>query len=194
MTSSSAWEPGSALVRGLFDLAQRCVRAPRAVFALLALGWALLIFQLSASPPISSGTYDPARSWASNLAHAPEYGIFALFLVLALRSSHHEGPATSAGTRSDPLARASRLAFWIAVLYGVSDEVHQSFVPGRDASVCDLATDVAGAWLALEALRAALARDRSRFVSVVARGLLACAISALIATFAGPMFPAWTWL
>jgi VanZ family protein len=31
-----------------------------------------------------------------------------------------------------------------ASLYGVSDELHQFFVPGRVASVYDVATDVAG--------------------------------------------------
>lgn len=190
MSPESSPEAASPVLRGVFDVARRCVRAPRAPFALLAAGWALLIFQLSASPPLTSGTFNPARSWASNLAHAPEYGIFALFLVLALRS--RAGPSAEAS--SDALARASRVAFWIAVAYGATDEIHQSFVPGRDASVCDLATDAAGAWLALGVLRAAYARDRSRLAAVVARGLLACAISALIATFLGSTFPAWTWL
>lgn len=35
----------------------------------------------------------------------------------------------------------------VAVTYGVSDEWHQSFVVGRDASVGDVLADTAGAWL-----------------------------------------------
>lgn len=39
------------------------------------------------------------------------------------------------------------LAFAIAALYGISDEIHQMFVPGRDASVFDWFADICGAWL-----------------------------------------------
>jgi hypothetical protein len=50
-----------------------------------------------------------------------------------------------------PVARAIG-ACAIASVYGVFDEWHQSFVPGRDASLTDVTFDVAGAvlgiWLA----------------------------------------------
>jgi VanZ family protein len=52
----------------------------------------------------------------------------------------------------------------LATAYGVSDEYHQSFVPGRDASVRDVGSDFAGA--ALGALGCRLAGARR----VVARG------------------------
>ncbi len=39
------------------------------------------------------------------------------------------------------------LAFLIAALYGVSDELHQTRVPGREASVLDWLADAAGALL-----------------------------------------------
>lgn len=48
------------------------------------------------------------------------------------------------------LGRASgrpHLALVIAVWYGALDEVHQAFVPGRDAGVTDWLFDLAGAWL-----------------------------------------------
>ena len=41
------------------------------------------------------------------------------------------------------------LAFAISVLYGVSDEYHQSFVPGRDPSLLDWLVDALGAATAL---------------------------------------------
>lgn len=39
------------------------------------------------------------------------------------------------------------LALLIAVYFGAFDEVHQAFVPGRDAGVQDWLFDLAGAWL-----------------------------------------------
>ena len=53
------------------------------------------------------------------------------------------------------------IAFLVAVLYGISDEFHQSFVPGRTPDVWDVACDAAGALAAL-ALWAAWRRHRTR--------------------------------
>ena len=50
-----------------------------------------------------------------------------------------------------------------AACYGVSDEIHQMFVPGRDASVYDWIADCTGALIA-SLLRMALVR-RARAVS-----------------------------
>ena len=40
----------------------------------------------------------------------------------------------------------------LTVLYGISDEFHQSFVPSRDASVLDVLADLAGALLGILAV------------------------------------------
>lgn len=74
-------------------------------------------------------------------AHFAEYAVLAALLWLALRST----PA---------LARyAAPLAFAAAVLYAVSDEFHQSFVPGRYPDVRDVLVDAAGALVAVLLLR-----------------------------------------
>ncbi|GAA5534601.1 VanZ family protein [Deinococcus aluminii] len=39
------------------------------------------------------------------------------------------------------------LALVLAVWFGASDEVHQAFVPGREAGLTDWLFDLAGAWL-----------------------------------------------
>ena len=49
--------------------------------------------------------------------------------------------------------RAAPLVLLLAVLYGVSDELHQSFVPGREPSAADILVDGLGALLALGAIR-----------------------------------------
>ncbi len=51
------------------------------------------------------------------------------------------------------------LALVIAVWWGALDEVHQAFVPGRDAGVTDWLFDLAGAWLGT---RLALRRDAAQ--------------------------------
>ena len=50
------------------------------------------------------------------------------------------------------------LAGAVALLYGVSDELHQSTVPGRDATAFDVGVDAVGIAAAYLALRASRAR------------------------------------
>lgn len=70
----------------------------------------------------------PAGLWDfDKVLHLVEYGVLAALLLRAT-----DKPA---------------LSLLIAGLYGVSDEVHQYFVPGRSASVYDAIADVAGAGL-----------------------------------------------
>ena len=73
------------------------------------------------------------------VAHASIFGALAFCLELALRSSRHDLPMY-------------RRHFWIflgVALFGLSDEWHQSFVPGRDCSALDWLADVTGAALGL---------------------------------------------
>jgi len=57
--------------------------------------------------------------------------------------------ATSGMRWSGVTARSALTAWLVAVGYGVSDEVHQRFVPGRTAALDDLAADAIGAALAV---------------------------------------------
>lgn len=111
-----------------------------AVFAYLS-----LIFYLSSQPdPLPSVA---GRFWDKGW-HFLEYCVLGLLVGLALRWS---GSSTW---------RAAILAFAFASLYGVSDELHQSFVPGRVADVRDWVADTLGA--AAGALIASWSRSSRR--------------------------------
>lgn len=73
-------------------------------------------------------------------AHLFEYGVLAWLVLRAL--------AASGLTRRQSL----RAAFLFCVVFAVSDEWHQTFVPGRHGKVRDVALDTLGAALALSVL------------------------------------------
>ena len=79
---------------------------------------------------------------SDKVAHAAEYAVLGLLLTRALA-------APSWLPASLPYAA---IAVVLAGLYGLSDEWHQRFVPGRDFDLMDLAADVAGAAAAAAAL------------------------------------------
>jgi VanZ family protein len=113
-----------------------------AVFRLVALwipvlGWAALIFYFSSLPHLRI-----TQAWwdlmVRKIAHLAVFGVLAWLIARAL--------AGSAAWR-EPRLRTTALS--MAILYAMSDEVHQSFVPGRYGSWIDVAIDGAGASLAL---------------------------------------------
>lgn len=74
----------------------------------------------------------------SYLGHMGMFGLLGLAIWFAL------------GMNSRMLDRERNLyAIAIATAYGVLDEFHQSFVPGRDPSAWDVLADFAGAALAV---------------------------------------------
>lgn len=85
--------------------------------------WAALIFTLSAIPNLSTAE-GALGDVLSSVAHAVEYAIFGALLLRAV------------GARA--------LAFAAGFAYAITDEIHQSFVPGRVASGIDLVVDAVG--------------------------------------------------
>jgi VanZ family protein len=97
----------------------------------LALAWMGFIFYLSSLPSIpylGGGWYTDLRDIAGH------FTVYAVLALLWKRALAHAG-----------VERATRWAFIVAVVYGVSDEFHQSFVPGRTPDIFDIVTDAAGA-------------------------------------------------
>jgi VanZ family protein len=106
--------------------------------------WLAVIFILSAQPNLPS---PPSPFWdkiTEKGGHTLEYVVLASLLWLAMGR------------------RAPLLVWVLAVLYAVSDEYHQSFVPGRDPDPVDALFDAMGAALALLVWWGALRWRRSR--------------------------------
>jgi len=109
----------------------------RTLFYLLpAVGYAALIFALS-SMTLDIDELKPVLIF-DTLLHFAEYYVLGYLLMRAFTTS------------GIPLLAASPVAAAILVgsAYGMSDEIHQAFVPGRDASPVDFLFDAAGVSLA----------------------------------------------
>ena len=93
------------------------------------IAWAAVIFYLSAVPDLKTGfEFDFILR---KISHVVEYLIFVFFLYRAFAGSF------------DGIA-AARLFIYpsaISFLYSITDELHQSFVPGRSCSFRDVLID-----------------------------------------------------
>ena len=67
------------------------------------------------------------------ITHGTAYGTLAFFTARAVGTSVRRSLVSSA------------LVVLACTLYGISDEIHQSFVPGRDADPWDVVKDLGGA-------------------------------------------------
>ena len=99
--------------------------------------WASFIFFASAQPKETFEKMGLSGTLLSSAGHLVVYFVLMSLLVLALRFG------------SDvPSKWAYPLAFLLVALYGLSDEFHQSFVPGRTATIADWFIDLSGAGIA----------------------------------------------
>jgi VanZ family protein len=97
--------------------------------------WMGLIFYLSAQSRLPRVVPPGLPQIQDVIGHFVVYAVLAALLWWALRG---------AGVR-----RPLLWALAVTVLYSLTDEFHQSFVPNRHPDVFDLATDFAGAVTAL---------------------------------------------
>lgn len=96
---------------------------------ILVILYAALIFYLSSGPI----TVDLPGS--DKLYHMVEYGMLSFLLYNALSSSF----------KKEYPWKIVLLAIVLTMLYGVSDEFHQLFVPSRSADPYDVVADASGA-------------------------------------------------
>ncbi len=164
----------SAALRALRRVGGGLQRLPRRLAWIPVLAWVALIWYLSSQ----SSDDEPSPPWlgfVSNLAHAPLFGLLALWLALLL-------PREGGWPRLTRWAIAGLLAG--VVLYGVADELHQSTVEGRDASLLDIITDGVGAACTLWIVHYVGGSGASEggLWKRLALGVLACATAALCAS------------
>lgn len=87
--------------------------------ALLTMG---IIYWFSSQPSNVLPNFDWADTLIKKSGHIFEYAVLAFWCLYALGIGKNRG----------------RLAWLLAILYSVTDEYHQSFVPGRFPSVLDV--------------------------------------------------------
>jgi hypothetical protein len=98
----------------------------------LTLRWAPAVVWMGAIFAVSSIPGSNLPGGYSFQGHFGEYAVLGILVTLALSP----GPIGW---------RRALLALAVCSLYGMSDEIHQAFVPGRQPDVLDWATDTAGA-------------------------------------------------
>jgi hypothetical protein len=92
---------------------------------LSALCWMALIFFLSSLPGSSLSDFGSIDFFVKKTAHITEYAILYFLLFRAFHSAMVP-------------RKAFIVSFIIAVLYAISDEYHQTFIPLREGTVRDV--------------------------------------------------------
>jgi len=101
------------------------------------IAWALVIFTFSSIPTLPTAEIYWWDFIIKKSAHMIEFGILYFLLVRAF-GSH---------------SKKYLLSFIISLLYALSDEYHQSFVPGRTPHIRDVGFDTLGTIITYYELR-----------------------------------------
>jgi VanZ family protein len=100
--------------------------------------WAAVLFLVSARPDLPGAGWLSRIPGGDKLAHLGAYAVLGACLAWGQRRQRGGAPAAPG---------AGALLILVGALYGASDEFHQSFVPGRDASAADWIADLCGVTL-----------------------------------------------
>ena len=119
--------------------------AGRAIRWIPAVIEATLLFLLSSRPDLTFAQDPLLDLVVRKVGHAVAYGVLAVLVAWA----RNRGPDEE---RS--------VVLLLVAVYAITDEIHQSFVPGRSGAITDVLVDTAGAVAGL-GLRALAARRRS---------------------------------
>jgi VanZ family protein len=130
----------------------------------------MAILWWASSGPIGGAHASMLRAFLHNLAHVVAYAAMGAMAALAC-SGARELRASE---------RATAVA--IAAAYGVIDEIHQRFVPGRASALSDVGSDLFGAVFGVMLVHGLRSSERGSW-RVALLGLCAGIACALVGTF-----------
>jgi VanZ family protein len=114
----------------------------RFLFSIFSIAYIAGIFLFADSSMVSDlSTFNPY-----SLLHIPLYGILTVLLIFSC--ARFKIKTTNPINSTNPtnlLAIAGFIAFFVAM----ADEIHQAYIPGRDASITDVLLDMVGIILVL---------------------------------------------
>ncbi len=103
-------------------------------YRLPVLLYCLFIFYGSSFPPEHTLPLFPFWFFSDKVLHFGGYALLGFLVIRALEKESFEISRTTLAC----------LAIGLSTLYGISDEIHQAFVPVRDADVLDAVADALG--------------------------------------------------
>jgi len=106
---------------------------PRKIFLLLACLWAGVLFYLSHQPGTLTQPLFPLQDKLEHFTAFAILGFLGMGSVRAMAHGYRPGQAW--------------LVCLLVSLYGIADEFHQYFIPGRVSDGFDVAADIAGGLL-----------------------------------------------
>lgn len=109
----------------------------RAALVVPFLGASMTLYWLSSIPELV--TPDLGFTWQDKFYHVIAYSVYGVATALAVIAIKDD----------QRVPRLRLLTLIVAMTFAASDEIHQSFVPGRDGSIYDWVADLVGVSLAL---------------------------------------------
>jgi len=116
--------------------------------------WALFIFSFSSLPTNPVSEIHWKDFVVKKTAHFVIYGILTILIFRALRQSGR------------PKGKAALYSIVASILYGVTDEFHQSFTPGRDPKLRDVFFDALGSFSSIYIIWYYLPKGPKKIVSL----------------------------
>ena len=111
-------------------------------YVILATASTLLIIYVSSIPQHSfSGTGSLNEQILSNLLHIPAFAVLTFFWLKSFKRGRYK----------ERHFLYNSLILLGVFLFSISDEIHQSFVPGRTSSLMDIGLNVLGIFIGLGA-------------------------------------------